>query len=549
MAVWRRESGSKIQSESDRQDRNDADHIYSHIRSRSVSLLLNIFPVRSQAEHSRSPTLSAIYPRHCCIRRYLFAFLPPNNLSLSTMLSSLPLSLVILLFVSHPVIAAPSAPQGLHVPLLRRSSRVRTAADWGVWAKVQREKLSAKYGGPHHSKRSTGTNLIVNQNEDSSFYGSLAIGTPPISYNVILDTGSADLWVADASCNSTCSDVPTFDPTSSSTFVAKNSAFSIEYGSGQASGTLGSDTVQMAGFAVSNQIFAICNSISDGLLTNPVSGLLGLAFQSIAASGAMPFWQALVAGGAWDEPVMAFQLTRFLDDQRAQTLEYGGSFTMGFVNTTLYTGEIEYINLATTSSYWILPLTTLATGGKSIQIPSGSDGYAAIDTGTTLVGGPSQYIAEFYQQIPGSAPGTGNFEGYYSYPCSTTIDATMSFGGKSWTISEADFRLTQISQSECIGAFFELQTGRSAPSWIVGDTFLKNVYSVYRYNPASVGFAELSSVALAYNSGNTPVPSATIGSVAATVQATGQSSATSIRNTNTLWASVVSVAAAIGLML
>ncbi|KAG5638560.1 hypothetical protein H0H81_011906 [Sphagnurus paluster] len=382
------------------------------------------------------------------------------------MLSSLPLSLVILLFVSHPVIAAPSTPQGLHVPLLRRSSRVRTAADWGVWAKVQREKLSAKYGGPHHSKRSTGTNLIVNQNEDSSFYGSLAIGTPPISYNVILDTGSADLWVADASCNSTCSNVPTFDPTSSSTFVAKNSAFSIEYGSGQASGTLGSDTVQMAGFAVSNQIFAICNSISDGLLTNPVSGLLGLAFQSIAASGAMPFWQALVAGGAWDEPVMAFQLTRYVVFFTSVSL----SELVSPVSST--TKEHKPSNMEA-PLLWVK--STLATGGKSIQIPSGSDGYAAIDTGTTLVGGPSQYIAEFYQQIPGSAPGTGNFEGYYSY--------------------------------------------------------------------------QLSSVALAYNGGNTPVPSATIGSVAATVQATGQSSATSIRNTNTLWASVVSVAAAIGLML
>ncbi|KAG6861273.1 hypothetical protein C0995_002081 [Termitomyces sp. Mi166 len=184
---------------------------------------------------------------------------------------------------------------------------------------------------------------------------------------------------------------------------------------GQASGRLGSDVVQMAGFSVSNQTFAICDNVSQGLLSNPVSGLLGLAFESIAASGAVPFWQTLAASGAWDSPVMAFHLTRYLNDTTARVLEYGGSLSMGFVNESLYTGDIEYLDLAATESYWILPLTTLTTNGQSISIPSGSDSYAAIDTGTTLVGGPSKYLDEFYSQIPGARPGTGKFEGYYTY--------------------------------------------------------------------------------------------------------------------------------------
>lgn len=68
----------------------------------------------------------------------------------------------------------------------------------------------------------------------------------------------------------------------------------------------------MAGFKVSNQTFGVCDTVSSGLLTSPVSGLLGLAFKSIASSGATPFWEALAAGGAWDSPLMAFQLTRFV---------------------------------------------------------------------------------------------------------------------------------------------------------------------------------------------------------------------------------------------
>lgn len=101
----------------------------------------------------------------------------------------------------------------------------------------------------------------------------------------------------------------------------------------------------MAGFEVSNQIFAVCDVVSTGIVTNPASGLIGLAFQTIASSGATPFWETLVTSGAWDEPLMAFQLTRsvisivtikmsliyprFLGGSSVKTLEPGGSFTMG----------------------------------------------------------------------------------------------------------------------------------------------------------------------------------------------------------------------------
>ena len=53
----------------------------------------------------------------------------------------------------------------------------------------------------------------------------------------------------------------------------------------------------------------------------------------------------------------------------------------------------------------------------------------------------------------------------------------------------------------CAGGIFDLTAGSSIgsgggnPSWVVGATFLKNVYSVFRYQPSAVGFAELSNTA------------------------------------------------------
>jgi len=278
----------------------------------------------------------------------------------------------------------------------------------------------------------------------------------------------------------------------------------------------------MAGFSVPNQVFGLCDAISDGLLETPVSGLMGLAWQSISTSGAEPFWQTLASSGAWDEPVMTFQITRFNNISQSRTLEPGGTFTMGTLNSSLYTGDIDYVDLPENAvTYWLLSLTSLTVQGNSISLASSQNSHSAIDTGTTLIGGPQDAIAQIYSNIPDSSPESGNFEGYYSYPCNTNVNVTVSFGGRSWGISSADFTLTKASGDRCIGAFFVTD---SSPAWIFGDTFLKNVYSVFRYNPPSVGFADLSEIALAMNAPGGNVPTATIGSVVAVATGKGKQS-------------------------
>jgi cathepsin D len=179
------------------------------------------------------------------------------------------------------------------------------------------------------------------------YYGSIAIGTPPVAYDVILDSGSADLWLVDSQCSEGCNGLQAYASSSSSTFTNDSKPFSVTYGSGQASGILGQDVVQLAGFEVQNQVFGmfspspllqtiqwpllsgLCDQVSDGLLTAPVSGLMGVGWQALSSSGAKPFWQALYEDNVLDEPLMAFYLTRFQNASKAQNSEPGGVFTLG----------------------------------------------------------------------------------------------------------------------------------------------------------------------------------------------------------------------------
>lgn len=157
----------------------------------------------------------------------------------------------------------------------------------------------------------------------------------------------------------------------------------------------------------------------------------------------------------------------------------------------------------------------------------------AIDTGTSLIGAPTTAVDAIFAQIPGARPADDpNRKGYYyvsllitsftllieashltesiidnlQFPCDTTVRVAFTFNSIIWSIHPSDFNLGRVGvEGMCLGAFFSLEAGSTTvegaesddgPAWIVGDTFLKNVYSIFRYdNPRAVGFARLSDVA------------------------------------------------------
>ena len=105
------------------------------------------------------------------------------------------------------------------------------------------------------------------------------LGSETVPRKVLVDTGSGDLWLASPDCDSCSQTTDTYSHAASSSLVHQDETFSIKYGSGEASGYLVSDSVQWGGYTVANQTFALCDQVSEGLLTGQVSGLLGLGFE------------------------------------------------------------------------------------------------------------------------------------------------------------------------------------------------------------------------------------------------------------------------------
>ena len=98
------------------------------------------------------------------------------------------------------------------------------------------------------------------QQNDSQYLCHVTIGTPGQTFLLDFDTGSADLWLWSTELPQTTTQNPPsphtiYDPTKSSTFKAtEGSTWKISYGDGSsASGTVGTDTVNVGGLVIQNQ--------------------------------------------------------------------------------------------------------------------------------------------------------------------------------------------------------------------------------------------------------------------------------------------------------
>lgn len=352
-------------------------------------------------------------------------------------------------------------------------------------------------------KRDTsGAVTLTDVNVDASYAGKVGIGTPAQYFLVIMDTGSSDLWVMDNDC-SQCTGITTYDTTSSSTLSVSTSPFEVSYGSGDVAGLLAEDTVSMGGFSVTQQAFGLVNqtvtsgssSSSSSLIDAPLSGLMGLAFASIANSGATPWWQTL-AENTWSDPEFGVFLQRWRGVSTVQDVEsQGGEIVFGGLNSSMFTGSMNYISIPTANEdYWRIAVESITIQGTQLSYAS-STASAAIDTGTTLIGAPSSVVAAVYAKIANSQSlASSGMSGYYEYPCSTVVNFSLGFGGKVYSVSDDDFNLgqTYAGSSMCVGALFTVSTSSQSPiNWIVGASFLKNVYTSFRYNPSAIGFAQL----------------------------------------------------------
>ncbi|KAF9065019.1 acid protease [Rhodocollybia butyracea] len=308
--------------------------------------------------------------------------------------------------------------------------------------------------------------------------GSISIGTPPQHFVIDFDTGSSDLWVPSSSCTgSACSDKNTYKAALSSTSTKESGTFSITYGDNStASGPILQDTVTVAGVKATKQTFSAVTHSSSGS-SDPFDGILGLAFPAISNLNADPFFNTANSQGTVASNEFGFSLS----SSRSELF-------LGGADSSLFTGSIEFHDVNATTGFWQVIGASISSGSE-IAV-SGFD--TIIDSGTTIMYGPTEAVKEFYDSIPGTKEFDSS-QGFYSFPCDSIPEVSFSWGGKSWAVTRDNFNLgqTEAGSSSCVGALAAKDIGTGDSAWIIGDCFMKNVYTVFSFEQNAVGFATL----------------------------------------------------------
>lgn len=100
---------------------------------------------------------------------------------------------------------------------------------------------------------------------DAMYYGKVTTGTPAQSFQIDFDTGSGDYWLY--APNAVTSH--TKFQNSSSTLTTSTAPWSIRYATGASKGYLAQDVVNVGGYTVRKQVFALANVSAPSLEALP----------------------------------------------------------------------------------------------------------------------------------------------------------------------------------------------------------------------------------------------------------------------------------------
>ncbi|KAI4519806.1 acid protease [Schizophyllum commune Tattone D] len=320
---------------------------------------------------------------------------------------------------------------------------------------------------------------LEDENQDTEWAGDITIGSDDQKFLIDFDTGSSDLWVPSKDCSSSvCSQKSSYDASSSDSSKKASGKFQIQYGDGSTvSGPVYQDTVTVAGVTAKNQYFSPVTTLSDSFSNDPIDGILGLAYPAISNLKQDPWFTNANSQGAVDKNSFGFYLAKT-----------GSELYLGGANDKLYSGDVEYHDVDKSEGFWLITGASISVDGKSA-----ADNFdTIIDSGTTLAYGPPDTIDDIFSKIDG-AKAYDQQQGLYSFPCDSAPDVSFSWGGKDWKISADNFNAGQAEEgsSDCIASLAGQDLGLGDNTWLLGDAFMKNVYTVFDFDQDAVGFADL----------------------------------------------------------
>ncbi|KJZ78782.1 hypothetical protein HIM_01555 [Hirsutella minnesotensis 3608] len=309
---------------------------------------------------------------------------------------------------------------------------------------------------------------------DYAYFVKVKLGSKKKQLYMLIDTGAGSSWVMGSNCtDEACSKHDTFGAADSDTFRDSSKDFSVSYGTGTVSGKLATDTIEVAGMSF-EYTFGLASKTSPDFVNFPFDGILGMAMSRGKNDN---FLDKLAGSHNLDKNIFSIALNRATDGVNH------GEIMFGNANQERYTGDITYSPLTAKGGEWGIQIDDIAFDGKKAQI-GGVQSF--IDTGTSFIFGPKDKVQTLHDLIPGAKSSDGQT---YTVPCTMDKALTFTFSGVDYKVWPQDWMSPKNSAGECTSNIYGHDVAKGA--WLVGDTFLMNVYTVFDKDQQRIGFANL----------------------------------------------------------
>ncbi|XP_078500783.1 renin [Lissotriton helveticus] len=363
------------------------------------------------------------------------------------------------------------------IPLKVMPSIRQTLREMGV-------KVSDVFPETKLRRRDTAPTNLTNY-LDTQYFGEITIGSPPQTFKVVFDTGSANLWVPSHSCSplySACVSHSRYDSSKSDTYVENGTGFAIHYGSGTVKGFLSQDVVMVAGIPVI-QVFAEATALpAFPFIFARFDGVLGMGYPGQAIDGITPVFDRILSEHVLKEEVFSVYYSR---DTHLST---GGEIVLGGSDPNYYTGSFQYMDLIR-SDNWQIGMKGISIGAELLFCSEGCS--VAIDTGASYITGPAGSVSVLMKAVGA----TELAEGEYIVDCDKIHqlpDISFHMGGNAYTLKGPAYilRQSQFGEEVCAVAFSGLDIPPpTGPLWVLGASFIGQYYTEFDRQNNRIGFA------------------------------------------------------------
>jgi len=357
----------------------------------------------------------------------------------------------------------------------------------------------------------------------TAYFGSLYVGLPKQQkFTVVFDTGSGHLFVPSLACASTtCLRHRRYDRSESGTAMdidhsgaevpataSERDQVSISFGTGDVLGEFVQDVVclsehsdvknvsnlQETGDCIRVRVITATEMTEEPFFNFDFDGVVGLGLGALAVDPEFSYFGQMAKTGILPKPQFGFFLSK--SDEVPSELSFGGHDELR-VSEPLSWAKVLQPELG----YWQVRIKSVKIGGVPVPACESGKCVGIVDSGTSLLGVPSQMIKDIHWKLARKIPGDPS-----ELDCRHAGGPQITFdlGDKELSLDAEDYsrptamrvesNTTGVVQVVCRASLLPVNMGTEEEggnplTFILGEPVLRKYYTTFDWKEEEIGFA------------------------------------------------------------